>query len=155
MWAAVLFTCVTVGSAAFYLEASEPIEIQAERIEIPVEPTVEPRSSREEAPRIETKTVSRPPPSKPRPKPVIREEPKPKPPARDAAVLSMLADLDSEDPTVIARVARKLETEAGRLNEKDAQLSIRRCASMSALRAERRELARCLEQFEVLLGTSK
>ena len=64
-------------------------------------------------------------------KPVVHEEPKPEP-ARDRAVVSMLADLESDDPAVVARVARKLEAEAGRLKEKDDQISIRRCASMSA-----------------------
>ncbi len=125
-------------------------------------PSVRPRELEREPPPPEPATL--PPPAEPPARPPVEprsKHPTPKPPPRPpvesdpAAPLRAMLAADPSNPSAVTRVARLLEEKAEALPDHDARVDLKRCATMSAMRADAKELEICLQRFQKLGQASR
>lgn len=119
----------------------------------PAEPQPPPPT---DAPSPRVVVSERPPPPAPAPPPARdggvatkkRARPRPAPPpAPPPPVAADPFEFDPNDTASVVRAARRLERAAATIEDPDRRTSIRRCASLAAMRASARELEACLARY--------
>jgi serine/threonine-protein kinase len=123
----------------------EPLPSEVPIADAPrIEPRVIEREPVEEPRAVDPRAIDPARPPKPPPAKVAKEESR----SRDPRIMRLLAALDRADGRGLSEVASAVEREAKAIEDEGRRRSVERCVAMSRFKAERAEVAKCVEALE-------